>query len=122
MKEMAPLVAFAVSLLVFGWVIFRMVVRRNQQRAQARTPRQQLLETKQSFDRLDSRGERALRDAPNDVLRWQVEMQETARDLRGELESKAAVLAAATRLADQRIAELKSLIEQAEALQQKYQR
>ncbi len=40
----------------------------------------------------DSGKEQPLRDAPADIERWQVEMHELARDLKGELDTKIAVL------------------------------
>ncbi|MDX1944894.1 MAG: hypothetical protein SFU86_05760 [Pirellulaceae bacterium] len=43
----------------------------------------------------------ALADAPPEVLRWQVEMHETARDLKAELDSKLSALQALILLARQ---------------------
>jgi len=113
MKKLNPWVAFALALLVLGWVIFRIIARQGQRRFE-RSPIKQLLDVKRDFDRRESRGDRALRDAPQDVLRWQVEMHETARELQGQLESKIALLAATVRLADQKILELKTLIRHVE--------
>lgn len=45
-------------------------------------------------------------DAPVEALRWQVEMHETARELKAELDSKISVLQTLVRKADERIATL----------------
>jgi hypothetical protein len=113
MDNLGPLIGVGLSLLVLGWVIFRLIIRRGQ-RPRSTSPQQQLLDVKREFDNRGTRGERALRDAPSDVLRWQVEVNEHLRDARGELDTKIQLLAAAVRLADQRIAELKRLLAAAE--------
>jgi hypothetical protein len=51
----------------------------------------------------------ALADAPNEVLRWQVEMHETARELKAELDTKMRALHVLMRDADERIARLEQL-------------
>lgn len=51
----------------------------------------------------------ALADAPAEVLRWQVEMHETARDLKAELDTKMRALQVLIRDADEKIARLESL-------------
>jgi hypothetical protein len=43
--------------------------------------------------------ESALADAPPEVLRWQVEMHETARDLKAELDSKLSAIQALVAMA-----------------------
>jgi hypothetical protein len=115
MKELSPWVAFGLGLLVLGWVMLRIIARQGQRRFE-RSPTKQLLDVKRDFDRRASRGDRALRDAPPETLRWQVEMHETARELQGQLESKIALLAATVRLAEEKIQELKTLIGQVEEM------
>ncbi len=39
-----------------------------------------------------SKAQQPLMDAPPEILRWQVEMHETARELKGELDTKIAIL------------------------------
>jgi hypothetical protein len=51
----------------------------------------------------------ALADAPVEVLRWQVEMHETARDLQAELDTKMRALQVLMRDADEKIARLEKL-------------
>jgi hypothetical protein len=77
------------------------------------------LDVKREVDNRAARGERALRDAPADIQRWQVEINEHLREARGDLDTKIQLLAATVRLADLRIAELKVLLAAAEqALEQ----
>jgi len=49
-------------------------------------------------------------DAPDDVIRWEVQMHETARDLAGQLDSKMAVLAHLIREADRAAGRLESAL------------
>jgi hypothetical protein len=57
---------------------------------------------------------KALKDAPPEVLRWQVEMHETARDLKAEIDSKYAALSALTRLAKEEADRLENLLKRLE--------
>ncbi len=59
---------------------------------------------------------RSLSDAPPDILRWQVEMHETARDLKGELDTKISALQVLIRMAQQESERLERLIEAAESV------
>ena len=112
MEKMAPFAALGLALLVLGWVIFRSILRRRSRERQ-RSPADQVRDVKQSFDQRESRGQRGLKDAPADILRWQVEMHDYARELKGELDTKIAILNASIRLADQKILELQSLMDSA---------
>lgn len=58
----------------------------------------------------------ALADAPAEVLRWQVEMHETARDLKAELDSKLAAMQALIAMARQERNLLETAIERAQGL------
>ncbi len=64
----------------------------------------------------DARQATPLLDAPPEILRWQVEMHETARDLKAELDSKMAALQAITRIASEESARLEAAIARAEQL------
>lgn len=57
----------------------------------------------------------ALADAPPDLLRWQVELHETARDLKAELDSKLSAMQTLVAMARQERALLTTSIEQARA-------
>lgn len=109
------LLTAGLAALILGWVIFRSMMRRSQRNRQA-SPLRQLADAKAELDKRESRGDRALRDAPPEVLRWQVEIAEIARDIHGQVDTKIALLAATIRLADQRLAELKQMVETAERL------
>jgi hypothetical protein len=58
---------------------------------------------------------RSLSDAPVDVLRWHVELHETARDLKAELESKITALQVLIRMAGQEADRLERLIDSADS-------
>ncbi|MEX0819517.1 MAG: hypothetical protein WD070_07980 [Pirellulaceae bacterium] len=64
----------------------------------------------------DARRATPLLDAPPEVLRWHVEMHETARDLKAELDSKMGALQAIIRLASEESARLEAAIARAERL------
>ncbi|MBI2481027.1 MAG: hypothetical protein HYV60_21050 [Planctomycetia bacterium] len=57
-----------------------------------------------------------LLDAPPEILRWHVEMHETARELKAELDSKMSALQAITRIASEESARLEAAITRAERL------
>jgi flagellar biosynthesis/type III secretory pathway M-ring protein FliF/YscJ len=50
-------------------------------------------------------------DAPAELLRWQVQMHETARDLKAELDSKMSALQALVRMARQECQRLEELLD-----------
>ena len=58
--------------------------------------------------------EQPLMDAPPEILRWQVEMHETARVLKAELDSKMGALQALSRIAREEAQRLEAAIERAE--------
>lgn len=115
MNVFGPLIPVGLGLMVLGWVIFRSMVRRSHGNRLA-SPLRQVAEAKAELDKLESRGDRALRDAPPEILRWQAEIFDASREVHGQLDTKIAILSATIRLADQRLAELKQAVEAAEAL------
>jgi hypothetical protein len=64
----------------------------------------------------DGLSKQPLADAPVEVLRWQVEMHESARDLKAEIDSKFVLLQTLTAQATEQSQRLQSLIERAEKL------
>src|SRR5436189_1601645 len=56
-------------------------------------------------------------EAPIEVLRWQVEMHDTARELKGELDSKLSALQALVLMARQESQRLEAAIKKAESLE-----
>lgn len=54
----------------------------------------------------------ALSDAPANVLRWHVELHDTARDLKAELDSKLAAIQAATIAAEKATQEARAALKQ----------
>ena len=65
--------------------------------------------------REEKKAARSLSDAPTDVLRWHVELHDTARDLKAELDSKITALQVLIRMAGHEAARLERLIESAES-------
>lgn len=61
----------------------------------------------------ESSSQQPLRDAPADIARWQAEMQDLARDLKGELDTKIAILQRLTIDAREQAERLESAIERA---------
>jgi hypothetical protein len=61
--------------------------------------------------------EQPLMDAPPELLRWQVEMHETARQLKGELDTKIAILQRLTIDAQRQAERLESIVQHAEHLE-----
>lgn len=64
----------------------------------------------------DARQATPLLDAPPEILRWHVEMHETTRHLKAELDSKMSALQAITRIASEESARLEAAIARAEQL------
>jgi hypothetical protein len=60
---------------------------------------------------------KALADAPDELLRWQVEMHETARDLKAEIDTKFAALQALAIIARQEAERLEAAVARAEKLE-----
>jgi len=58
----------------------------------------------------------AVSDAPVDVLRWEVEMQKTARDLKAEIDCKILALQAVTKVAQTERLRLEETLRQAAAV------
>jgi hypothetical protein len=61
------------------------------------------------FSKLEAERDLALADAPPDVNRWQVEMHDLARDLKGEIDTRVAILQVLLRQADEAAARLRGL-------------
>ena len=97
------LLAAGIGLLAF--ILMRRTTRHYRQGRTALPP---------SKTAMRQRSSPALLDAPTDVLRWQVEMHETARDLKAELDSKISGLQALLLLAEQERKQLESLLDRAE--------
>lgn len=64
----------------------------------------------------ESRKASPLLDAPPEILRWQVEMHETARELKAELDSKMSALQATIRMAREESERLEATVARAEQL------
>ncbi|MBP89822.1 MAG: hypothetical protein CMJ64_24460 [Planctomycetaceae bacterium] len=99
---------FACGVLLLIFVLMKRSRRYTRRaRRDARTEHNRLVEP----DR-----DKALIDAPREILRWQVGMHETARDLKAELDSKIGVLQATIRIANEETERLEAAINRAERL------
>lgn len=117
LQSLLPFALLGMALLVFGWVMFRLMIKRQARGSKQPSPERQVSNARQEMAKRAPRdADTALRDAPSDVLRWQVEMHETARTLKGELDTRIALLNATIRLSDQKLNEMKKLLAKIEAL------
>lgn len=81
-----PQLAMLVGIAIFCFVLMRrgnLALRRGRSRDDASETEKSPRETNRDA---------ALDDAPPEVLRWQVELHDTARDLKGELDSKILII------------------------------
>lgn len=116
LQSLLPFALLGMALLVFGWVMFRLMIKRQSRGSRQPSPERQVRNTRREMEKMAPRdSDTALRDAPSEVLRWQVEMHETARDLKGELDTRIALLNATIRLADQKLDEMKEILARIEA-------
>lgn len=94
------------------WILWRRSHRHFHSAAdEPETPARPARPTRRDLDR-----DLALGDAPPEIARWQVEMHETARDLKGEIDTKLAVLQLLIQHARQATDRLETAIERAEKL------
>jgi len=96
------LIALGLTIGLLLWRSHRYLARQNRDRSPVvRTPRP------------DPPEHGPKRDAPDDVIRWEVQMHETARDLSGQLDSKMGALGHLIREADRAAARLEAALEAA---------
>ena len=98
------------GLMIF--LLMRNISRRNK-KGRPKSIDRQLKESDQYFKARDARTKDKLIDAPAQVGRWQVEMHETARDLKAELDSKILVLQSVIKTARVEIDRLEKTIDSA---------
>lgn len=91
------------GLIILGWTLMRRQFKLRKRGFEQQV--QQQLEVRQLAAPAPPSG-LPLATAPRDVQRWQVEMLEMQRELKAELDTKAAVVQALLRQADERIAAL----------------
>lgn len=91
--------------VLIGWVLARMTIRRR------RRLQQQDRENREAEQRLHHQRQSAapLSDAPEETQRWQVAMFELQRELKGELDSRIAIVQGLLRQVDERIARAEEL-------------
>lgn len=106
-------VMFAAGILLMIVVLFRRFKKRYRRRNQ-NSPMRQVKEVRAALDKHVPKADRPLNDAPPDLLRWQVEMHETARELKAELDSKLLAIQAATALATRETERLHQAISNAQ--------
>ncbi len=102
---------FALGLVILLFILFKRLhrhYRRKPQRVSA-----EIASVKKNASSVQPRSESPLVDAPRQILRWQVEMHETARDLKAELDSKMMALQALVQLAREETSRLENAISRA---------
>ncbi len=77
-------------LLLAGISLMIIILLRRSARLTARSKR--LGNRKPRLDLTEPDLEQPLKDAPPEILRWHVEMEATARDIKGEIDTKLAIL------------------------------
>jgi hypothetical protein len=104
-----PQLGFAAGLALACWLLMRRAARRigRQSRENSASQVGDLLPEKSR--------DRALLDAPPEVARWQVELHETARELKAEIDSKLLALQALVNVAREERARLEAALERAKA-------
>ncbi len=105
---------FALGLLLMIFVLFKRM--HKHYRRKPKRVRAEIDSVQHSAQSVAPRKDTPLADAPREILRWQVEMHETARELKAELESKMLALQSLIRLADERSEKLEGAIRRAESL------
>jgi hypothetical protein len=103
---------FLLGVVLMTVILLRRTLRYSRRRRQLE-PR--AAATRPVVNREPDRGQ-PLIDAPPELLRWQVEMHETARDLKAELDSKLSALQTLVRLAREERERLEHAIRRAERL------
>lgn len=104
----SPLLWMLVAVnMLFGYIMLRMYW----QRQQADKPSKPAFDSRAKLKELDRHS--AISDAPVEVLRWEVEMHNTARDLKAELDTKMLALQAVTKAAQEERLRLEAVLRQA---------
>ncbi|MBC8353643.1 MAG: hypothetical protein H8E66_16720 [Planctomycetes bacterium] len=109
----------AQAMLGVGILMLVVLLFRRLRRYQRKTRKEQRSGNRSSASRQkldEARAATPLLDAPPELLRWQVELHETARDLKAELDSKLSLLQATIRLASEESLRLETAIARAEQL------
>lgn len=106
--EQTKTILLVLAMLVIAYVLIRRIYRRT-----GRSSNRPIVE--QPRPQEQRRGQ-ALMDAPPEVLRWQVEMHDTARELIAELNNKMAALDFLARQAAEQASRLEQALEQAREL------
>ncbi len=105
--ELVPWGMFALGVLLLISILFRRAARYYRKVPRSYTSSRHTVATTRTS------AAQPLVDAPPELLRWQVEMHETARDLKGELDSKMVALQELIRQAELQAERLRATIEEA---------
>lgn len=107
--EHLPQIGFAAGLGMACWLLLRHASRRiKRQSPEASAHLQELLPEKSR--------DRALLDAPPEAARWQVELHETARELKAEIDSKLLALQTLVNIAREERGRLEEALKRAKAI------
>ncbi len=97
------------GLFALGIVLLIVILMRRSYRYYGRKGRREK-PIKEQFSARGPNKDLPLVDAPPDLIRWQVEMHDTARDLKAELDSKISALRAVTKMANEASQRLEAAI------------
>lgn len=108
-------IGFAAGAALMSFILLRRYfAHRKKQRKE--DPREPVTSAKALGDRCEPRKEQPLVDAPNQVLRWQVEMFDLVRDFKAEVNSRLVLLQSAVKSAESQAERLEKLIADARRL------
>lgn len=103
------------TLLMVGGIVLASWLLLRGSRARWAKSRKNVVDPQAVRRQLDEQDQPAsMQSAPAEVLRWQVELHDTARDLKAEIDSKLVALDALTRMARQEADRLERLLKEAE--------
>jgi hypothetical protein len=108
--EFDPSWGVAAGIALLTWLLLR----RTYFRKRLKTPIESFPRSSRA---VATRALQPLKDAPPELLRWQVEMHETARDLKAELDSKISVAQTLVGMAREECERLEAAIERANRLE-----
>lgn len=103
-----------IALLV--WVLMRRVIRKRKGTPQARFGSSMQPAHSRRSSSTTKGAHQPLIDAPRELIRWQVDMHDTARDLKAELDSKIHIVQTLVRMAREESDRLEAAIAEAQRL------
>ncbi len=107
---------FALGVVLMIVILLRRHLRYRKRLRKEQVPSTQVRDQTAALDKLGPNSKQPLMSAPPEILRWQVEMHETARELKAELDSKISALQALVIQSRGEIERLEAALRRAEQL------